>query len=616
MPPRVLLTLEDVSLSFGGKPLFEELNLHIVENDKICLVGKNGAGKTTLMRLITEELELDKGTRFVYPGLSIGYLAQKVEFNPEETVKQFVMSGLTELQRTEERHYQADIVIAPLDIDPDAIMKTLSGGQLRRAALARALVSEPDILLLDEPTNHLDLGAIEWLEQFLSQYKGAVVCVSHDRAFLTTISRKVFWIDRGAVKTCPFGYANFDNWMEQVVEQEARELHNLQRKMMAEIDWTQGGVTGRRKRNQRRMRELERMREKLRNDKAAYRQRIATIELDPMTPVQASKRVAEFRGVSKSFDRNGTSIPILKDFNLRIMRGDRIGVIGKNGSGKSTFLKLLVKEMEADKGSVLLGKSIAISYFDQNRVQLDPNKTLWETLCPQGGDRVLLQAGEEEKSKHVCAYLKDFLFDPKIARDKVATLSGGQQNRLMLAKLLTNPGNVLILDEPTNDLDMDTLDMLQEVLSEYKGTLLLVSHDRDFLDRTVTEVIAFEGNAVVEGYLGGYTDYVTAKNKPVTPPKSSPLAPPKAAEAAPSPAPVSKLSYKYKHELEQMPNKIAALDEELEQLRLLMDDAELYTRDPEAFDKAMRRYGEAQKELDAAEIRWLELEEMALAAQG
>ena len=632
MPERLLLSLEDIALSFGGKPLFEGLTLHISEGDKICLVGKNGAGKTTLMRLITEDLELDGGKRFVYPGLSIGYLAQKVEHNPTDTVAAFVLSGLAVEDRGEEKRYLADMVIEPLGLDGTAIMKTLSGGQLRRAALARALVAGPELLLLDEPTNHLDLGAIQWLEDYLASYPGALVCVSHDRAFLKAVSRKVFWIDRGIIRTCPKGYAYFDEWQEQIVEQEARELQNMQKRFEAEVDWTQGGVTGRRKRNVRRLRELVRLREKLKADKASYNQTMRTIELEPLPPSQASKVVAEFKNVSKAFVHEGRKTHILKDFHLRIMRGDRIGILGKNGSGKSTFLRLLVGEMEPDGGRIQRGKTVEISYFDQNRQTLDPNKSLWQTLAGDGS-HVTLGQGPNAKMIHVCGYLKSFLFDPKAARDRVGTLSGGQQNRLLLAKMLAQPGSLLILDEPTNDLDMDTLDMLQEILSEYAGTLILVSHDRDFLDRTVTKVIAFEGHAQVEGYVGGYTDYLEAKAKkesrevkasrsPLTPTLSpwgrggnDQPSPPRGEGGASAPGEgvqqkPSKMTFKLKHELDTLPKKIAALEAELQQLRTTLADATLYTRDPEGFDKATRRFGSAQRELDAAELRWLELDEM------
>jgi len=620
MAERVLLSLDDISLTFGGKPLFEGLRTHICEGDKICLIGKNGAGKTTLMRLITGALEPDKGQRFALPGLTIGYLAQTVAHKADESVKDFVLSGLPKEDQNEEKHHLADRIIEPLDIDPNATMGTLSGGQLRRAALAQALVAQPDVLLLDEPTNHLDLAAIEWLEGYLSAYRGALVCVSHDRAFLTAISRKVFWIDKGMIRVCPGGYKTFDEWSEQIIEQEARELQNMQKKLAAEVDWTQGGVTGRRKRNIRRLNELYRLRDKLKADKAAYAKRMQAIDVEQLTPAQASKVIVEFKHVDKSFTRNGETIPILTDFNLRILRGDRIGVIGKNGSGKSTFIKLLIGELETDAGRVHRGKTIDIAYFDQSRVQLNPNKTLWDTLCPNGGDYVFLGSADKPKPIHVCGYLKNFMFDPRIARDRVSTLSGGQQNRLMLAKLLTNPGNVLILDEPTNDLDMDTLDMLQELISDYQGTLIVVSHDRDFLDRTVTEVVAFEGNAVVSAHIGGYTDYHNAKMKDQKPSKKNSArerteeksaAEGSGGEILKTP-PKSKMSFKFVHELEKLPGKITALEKEIEALKEALSDVDLYTKSPKVFDRSSQRLAEAQTELETLEHRWLELEEIRL----
>lgn len=608
MADAVLISLENISVKFGGKPLFENLRMHIVEGDKICLVGKNGAGKTSLMRLILGELEQDGGTRFCLPNTSIGYLAQNVEFTATENVHQFVMSGLKPEERNENKHHLADMVIVPLDLDADALMGTLSGGQLRRAALARALITAPDILMLDEPTNHLDLAGIEWLEKYLANYRGALVCVSHDRAFLAAISRKVFWIDKGQIRICPTGYKGFEEWAEQIVEQEARELQNMQKKLAAEVDWTQGGVSGRRKRNQRRLGDLFKLRDKLKADKAAHNLRMQAINIDQLSPTQASKIIIEFKNVSKSFTSENNTIPILNDFNLRIMRGDRIGILGKNGSGKSTFIKLLVGEIEPDSGRIFRGKTIEIAYFDQSRAHLNPSKTLWDTLCPDGGDQVFL-GGVKERSVHVCGYLKDFMFDPKIARNRVSTLSGGQQNRLMLARLLANPGNVLILDEPTNDLDMDTLDMLQELLADYKGTLLIVSHDRDFLDRTVTEVLAFEGEAKVEGYIGGYSDYA-AKKKIIAPQKNSEK---KLATANPQPETKSPdkriLSGKERHELEKLPEKISALEIEIKTLREKLLEVDFYSKNPAEFDTASRRFATAQTELETAESRWLELEE-------
>ena len=606
MAERVVLSLEDIKLTFGGKPLFEGLKMHVLENDRICLIGKNGAGKTTLMKLITGDLEPDLGKRFVVPGLSIGYLAQNVHYSDSETVKHFVLSGLPLHAQDEGKDHLADIVIAPLQIDPDALMQTLSGGQLRRAALARALVTEPDLLLLDEPTNHLDLSAIEWLENYLSYYRGSVVCVSHDRAFLAKISRRVFWIDRGMIRICPSGYAQFDEWAEQIIEQEAREIQNMQKKLSAEIDWTQGGVSGRRKRNQRRLAELGKLRTKIQSEKEAYKKRVQKIELDALEQVQGSKIVAEFKNVSKSFGE----LPILKDFDYRIIRGDRIGILGKNGSGKSTFIKLLMDEISPDEGRIFRGKTIDIAYFDQSRSLIDERETLWSTLCPDGGDQVTLGNGEKKRMIHVCGYLKLFLFDPKMARDKVGTLSGGQQNRLVLAKILANPGNVLILDEPTNDLDMDTLDMLQDILADYEGTLIIVSHDRDFLDRTVTEVLAFEGNAEVESYLGGYSDYLAKKtlaSQQATKSKSKDniIIPPQAPALPPA-----KMTFKHKHELENLPGKMAALEKEVAELKSKLMDSNLYNKSPEEFDRISKRYEAVQADLAHCEHRWLELDEM------
>lgn len=622
MSERVLVSLEDVRITFGGKPLFDGIRVHICEGDKICLVGRNGAGKTTLMKLLMGELELDGGKRFLIPGLSIAYLAQKVDFDPESTVKNFVLSGLQKGDDLEEKHYLADMIIAPLGLDPDRKMNALSGGQLRRAALARTLLIEPDLLLLDEPTNHLDLGTIEWLENYLASYRGALVCVSHDRAFLRAIGKKVLWIDRGTIRTFSKGYDAFSEWADQILELEARAIQNMEKKMEAEVDWTQGGVSARRKRNVRRLRELHRLREKLKADKASYNQTMRTIDLDPLSPTKAAKLVAEFKQVGWSYVQEGKTIPILKDFNVRVLRGDRIGILGKNGSGKSTFLKLLIGEMEPTEGRIVRGKTIEFSYFDQNRSMLDPKKTVWDILCPDGGNYVFLGNDEDRKPVHVCGYLKNFLFDPRIARDLIATLSGGQQNRLMLARVLAHSGNVLILDEPTNDLDMDTLDMLQEILSDYAGTLIIVSHDRDFLDRTVTKVLAFEGDTVVDGYIGGYSDYLEAKSI-----REAKLESKRVASIAKQPAreipqthvvnspssegnrPRTQMPYKLRHELEQLPKRIKSFEEELAYMKLQLDDPDFYIREPEAFDKVTRRYALVQADLEASEMRWIELED-------
>lgn len=597
----LLLSLEDIALNLGGKPLFQDVTLYIEQGDKIGLVGRNGAGKTTLMRLLMGDMEPDGGKRTLYPGMRIGYLAQQVAFDPAETVASFVRGGLA---GDEDRDYLADMVMEPLDLRPAALLGALSGGQLRRAALARSLVDAPDLLMLDEPTNHLDLGAIAWLEDYVAGYGGAVLCVSHDRAFLKAISQKTLWIDRGQIRTLNRGYAHFDDWMQGILDQDARTLHNMEKKLQQELDWTQGGVTGRRKRNQKRMDNLHALRAKLKADKAAFRQTLRTVALDPLPAGDVSKLMIECKGISHSFVHDGHTQTMMQDFHFRLMRGDRIGLLGKNGSGKSTFLKILLGQMTPDSGHIRRAKTLEPAYFDQSRSQLDPSKTLWETLCPDGGDYVSVGGS----LRHVCGYLKDFLFDPKQARDAVSTLSGGQQNRLMLAKVLANPGNLLILDEPTNDLDMDTLDRLQEILANYAGTLLLVSHDRDFLDNTVTKVLAFEGEGIIEGYMGGYTDYLEQKAQK-TAQKPSTKAPPKPTAPVAFEAKAPPLPFALKKELDQLPKTITKLEKTIAHLHEALSTPDLYTTDPARFDDLAKDLQKAEGDLEKAEMRWLELEE-------
>jgi ATP-binding cassette subfamily F protein uup len=503
----LLLSLVDTTVTFGGKPLFENLSLNIHDSDRICLVGKNGSGKTTIMQLISGEKEVDSGKRITAPQLRIGYLQQDVPYNPEHSIFEFIFSKLTPEEQTEENKYLVHIICDPLELNPDEKMKNLSGGQLRRAALASALVENPDILLLDEPTNHLDLGAIEWLENYLRQYRGAFICVSHDKTFLKNISNKIFWLDRGTIKVCPKSFAYFDDWSELLLEQEKRELERRKKIVSEELEWATKGIKARRKRNVRRVEEVKKAREKLESDLSSYRRAVKKIEINIAEVDLTTNVVAEFFNVSKNFSQNENTKNILNKFNLKITKGERIGILGKNGSGKTTFLKLLLGQLKPDEGTVKLSKTAEISYFDQKRETLKNENTLWETLCPEGGDFVNVSG----KLIHVCGYLKKFMFDPKDAKNLVGTLSGGQKNRLMLAKSLAMPGNLLILDEPTNDLDMDTLEMLEEILSKYNGTLIVVSHDRDFLDQVVTRIVAFEGNGKIETLVGGYSDYLEKK---------------------------------------------------------------------------------------------------------
>ncbi len=557
-------------------------------------------------------MSLDSGERWLLQGTTIGYLQQDIAVKPGQILRDFIFEQISAENQLEQNAYKIEMVVEPLGLNIDDRMDRLSGGQLRRAALARALVEEPDILLLDEPTNHLDLDVIEWLEQYLKSYRGAVICVSHDKTFLSNISDKVFWLDRGRLKLCPRGFAYFEEWSEMILEQEERELQRRQRILDQEVEWASRGVRARRKRNVRRLELMRDEREKLKRDRSALNRMLAKIEFEEIEMEGTSKNVAEFFGVSKQFVEDGQEKTILNKFNLRIQRGDRIGILGRNGSGKTSFLRLLIGEIPPDTGKVKIARDIEFSYFDQKRKDLDPQSSLWNTLCPNGGDHVNVMG----KPRHVCGYLKDFLFDPSMAHQLVGTLSGGQKNRLMLAKVMANPKSFLILDEPTNDLDMDTLDRLEEVLMNYKGTLLIVSHDRDFLDQTVTKILAFEGNGEIEGYIGGYTDYLQKRAENRKQVKSTPQTPKKTAangnteSSAPVEARPQKLSYKIQYELDNLPGVISDLEKEVEALNDRLANAELYSTNPQEFTQCTKRLGEAERELAAAEERWLELEEL------
>ena len=626
MASSLILSVQDGSIAFGEKVIFDEFSFNIHEGDKISLVGKNGSGKTTLMNLITGDRDLDSGKRWVLQGTTIGYLQQEIEPVPGQTVYDFVFEQLMKDGIEEANRYKVDMVIQPLDLRPEDRMDMLSGGQLRRAALARALVEEPQILMLDEPTNHLDLDIIEWLEQYLKNYNGAILCVSHDKAFLSTISNKIFWLDRGKMRVAPKGFAHFDEWSTMLLEQEERELHNRQKALDIEVEWGSRGVKARQKRNQRRLANMQEERAKLKKDKSSYRQMMRRLQVGEMDiDALGSRLVAEFVKVEKKFTSDdGRERVILNKFSMRFQKGDRIGILGHNGSGKTTFLRMLIGEMKPDMGKVKLARGLEFSYFDQKRRDLKPDDTVKHVLCPQGGEYLKVM----DKTRHVVGYLRDFLFDATMVDQRVVTLSGGQKNRLLLAKVLANPKGLLILDEPTNDLDMDTLDMLEEILTAYQGTLIVVSHDRDFLDQTVSKILAFEGNGRVHGYIGGYSDYVAARKRrrdnvededdflSFHEPK-----PKRTAESSPTPKTdtpkvYKKLTYKLQYELENLPPRMEKLTAEVNSLERVLDDAGLYARDRGAFDTASKRLVEARSELEKAELRWLELEEMKRVAEG
>ncbi|MEM9468549.1 MAG: ATP-binding cassette domain-containing protein [Pseudomonadota bacterium] len=608
MPTNLLLSVKDALIRYSEVPVFEGLSFNIHERSRIALVGKNGAGKTTLMNVITGVQDLDDGERWEEQGLTIGYLQQDIQPKEGESVFDYIFEEIKDEDK-ELYSYKVDIVTEALQLDPKAKMTKLSGGQLRRAGLARALVEEPDILLLDEPTNHLDLEAIEWLEEYLNSYRGTLLCVSHDKTFLANITNQVFWLDRSKLRVSPRGFKYFEEWSAELLDQEARELKNRKTIVAQEVEWASKGIKARRKRNVRRVEQMKEMRAQLEADEAAYRRATRKVELGEISAIdQTSKIVAEFHKVHKSFEEDGRNVPILEKFSLRIQRGERIGILGKNGSGKTTFLKLLIGELEPDQGRVKRRKELEFSYFDQKRSDLNPDATLKKVLSPSGNDYIDMMG----KQRHVCGYLKDFMFDPSRAHDKVKTLSGGQKNRLMLAKILANPKSCLILDEPTNDLDTDTLDMLEEILCRYQGTLIIVSHDRDFLDQTVTRILAFEGDGKMDSCIGGYSDYL-AKKKNQKPEKKKGVEKTekiKTDDTKPEKSKPAKLTYKLEYELKQLPQKIENTEADIAICNEKLNDPDFYQNDPENFHETVKNLADFQAKLERYENRWLELEEM------
>jgi ATP-binding cassette subfamily F protein uup len=550
------------------------------------------------LKALAGALALDAGERFVQPGTSVAYLPQDPVLEPGRRVADYVAEGLP-AEEAKRRHRTA-AVLTRLDLEGGRDLGALSGGEERRAALARALVADPQVLLLDEPTNHLDLPTIEWLERELERFAGALLVVSHDRAFLARVSRVTYWLDRGVVRRLDKGYAHFEDWAEAEAEREAEELHRLDRKIVREQRWLARGVTARRRRNQGRLARLA----ELRRTRAEWLQAPGRAQLSVSAAERSGGLVIEAKHLDKSFPRaEGGARIVVCDFSTRIRRGDRIGIIGPNGAGKTTLVRLLTGDLAPDAGTLKLGSNLAPLYFDQRRESLDPEATLWRTLVPGGGDSLMVG----ERQRHVVAYLRDFLFEDGQARQPVKSLSGGEKNRLLLARLFARPSNLLVLDEPTNDLDLETLDLLLEVLDGYQGTLLLVSHDRDFLDRLVTGVIALAGDGRVGEAVGGYSDYLKKFESVPAPPSSKGKAAAPKAERPRSGG--GKLSYREQRELERLPGRIEQLTAEIAKLEEHLADPGLYGRDSAAFEAAAGRLEEARTELEAAEARWLELEE-------
>ncbi len=596
-----LLQLSGVSLTFGGDPLFSGLDLVVQPGDRIALVGRNGSGKSTLMKVMAGLVEPDTGTRMVAPGVHVGYMEQHPQMSGFATLGEFAAAGLGPSEA-----YRVEMAAEGLKFDPQTPVATASGGERRRAALARLLAEAPGLMLLDEPTNHLDIEAITWLEEQLSRTRAAFVLISHDRAFLRALTRATLWLDRGRVRRQERGFEAFEAWRDKVWAEEDEARHKLERKIRAEARWAVEGISARRKRNQGRLRALA----ALRAERAAMIRRQGAAGMALEAGGRSGRKVIEARNVSKSF---GTR-QIVRDFSLVVARGDRVAFVGPNGAGKTTLVNLLIGRLAPDAGTVKLGTNLQIAVFDQNRSALAPGQTLWENLT---GDPEIGISGKSDQvmvrgtPRHVVGYLKDFLFTEAQARAPVRALSGGEKARLLLARLMARQSNLLVLDEPTNDLDIETLDLLQEVLADYDGTVLLVSHDRDFIDRIATMTVAMGGDGRATVHAGGWSDW-QAQGGACAPPAPEPKRRAEKAgrERARRARPAeSGLTFTERHRLAELPGEIEKLEAEVEKLSSLLSDPELYSRDPEKFRKATQALADRQKALSAAEEEWLELEE-------
>jgi ATP-binding cassette subfamily F protein uup len=593
-PP--LLQLRDIALTFGGTPLLSGAELSVSTGERVSLVGRNGSGKSTLLRIAAGLTEPDRGSVFVQPGALVRYLPQEPDFSGFATTLAYVEAGL----KPTDDPYIARYLLEQLGLSGQEDPAHLSGGEARRTSLARALAPDPDILLLDEPTNHLDLTTIEWLERDLDNRRTALVIISHDRRFLSNLTRSTVWLDRGTTRRIERGFAHFEEWRDMLLAEEEREQHKLDRKIAAEEHWMRYGVTARRKRNMRRVGDLQALREQRRT----YRGVAGGAAITASAAEQSGVLVIEAKGIGKTYgDR-----PIVSDFSTRIQRGDRIGIVGPNGSGKTTLIGLLTGALEADSGSVRLGANLAVATLNQHRDSLNPETTVRDALTGGHGDTVMVNGA----GKHVVSYMKDFLFSAEQARTPLGKLSGGERGRLMLAQALARPSNLLVLDEPTNDLDMETLDVLEDMLADYPGTVLLISHDRDFLDRLVSGVIVPEGNGRWIEYAGGYSDMLAQRGADLT--REAPKADaPKAAKEAPAPEPAAakrRMSFKDKHALETLPKGIAQWQTEAATLQAKLDDPGFYARDRVGFEKVTAALADLHRKIAAAEEQWLELEIM------
>jgi len=582
-----VLAYENLGLIQGSGWLFRNLDLFVGQRDRLALIGRNGAGKTTLLKCLAGMIDPDEGRRTIKPGLKVVLLEQDPPIAAFESLRDFALSG-----PDAPAVHAVEAIASQIGLDLDRPAETASGGERRRAAIARALAQAPQVLLLDEPTNHLDLAGIEWLEDWLSRFAGAFIVISHDRTFLKRLTRSSLWLDRGTLRRAEIGYGGFDAWTERVYEEEARAAEKLDAKLKLELHWLQRGVTARRRRNQGRLAKLHEMRA----TRAAMLGPAGAAKLALENDEVKTKMVIEAEGVTKAYGER----TIVKDFSLRIQRGDRIGLVGANGTGKTTLLKLLTGEIEPDSGRVARAKTLTGVMIDQQRRLLDPDKRVRDVLA-DGGDWIEVRGHK----KHVQGYLKEFLFEPGVIDTKVGALSGGERSRLLLAREFARRSNLLVLDEPTNDLDLETLDLLQEVIADYDGTVLIVSHDRDFLDRTVTITLGLDGSGRIDIVAGGYEDWERKRRPHTHKPASA-----KGTSSAPAPArPRTKLSYKDQRDFELLPQRIDAIEAEIARDEDILSDPDLYARDPERFAQLTAAIEKARAERDAAEERWLELAE-------
>ena len=597
-PP--LLTLSDVGVNLGDRWLLRNVDMSIHHGDRLALVGRNGAGKSTLMKLITGTQEADEGTRWVAPQTDVAYLPQVPTIKGVMSLASYVAEGLDDSHEI----YRAEALLQKMGMDPARLTEGLSGGEARRAALARALVKQPEVLLLDEPTNHLDLPTIQWLEGLLRERQGALVLISHDRAFLRALGTGMIWINQGTLRTRTGPFDQFEDWSDAIEQEETVRLAKLDKKIAEETRWSRQGISARRKRNQGRLRELANLRiQRAREGGITAR----SMSITTGNAEGGGQVVLEAKDISLSVATPAGERQLVSHFNARIRRGDRIGVLGPNGAGKSSLVRLLLKQTAPDTGHVKIGFGLLPAYFDQSREALDQTGSPWSVLCPDGGDSVEV-AG---KTKHVTSYLRDFLFDDHKMTQKVSTLSGGEQNRLLLAKIFAQPHNFLVLDEPTNDLDMETIDLLQEVVADYDGTIMIVSHDRDFLDRTVTSVLAFEGDGKITPHAGGYNDYLarqTSKNNDKANGDKKKAGAKHKAKDKPKGPRTDRLTYKDVHALETLPKEIAALEEAIAKSEAALTDMSLFEKDPASYNHIADTLSADKAMLEAKEEAWLEVE--------